>query len=103
MLDPVTGVSFSDFQKLAAAGERVALAVAIQRPGQAAGPGAFGRQPLMRVLAQESPRFQIENALMSRGTVGTDELVASRPAMGGRDAGQVTVAALDGCIKNERH
>ena len=63
--DPVLRVPLRHLQELRGVGQRIHLAVTVQRPCQAARPGTFRTQTLVRGLTQELARLGIEDAFMS--------------------------------------
>ncbi len=103
MIEPEFCVALRHFQKFGAAGQGGDFAVTIQRPAQAAGPGAFRADALMRTGAEKGSGLQIEQAFLGGGAVGADDLVAGGAAMGRGDAEELRIAGFLGCIKNDRH
>jgi hypothetical protein len=103
MIEPVFRVAFRHGQEFFAAGQAKHFAIAVQRPGQTAGPGAVVAQTLMRGLTQEFAGGQVERAFVGCGTMGPHNGIARGSAVGFGDAQQFFVTGFAGGIKNNRH
>ena len=86
------------------AGQRVDLAVAVQRPGQAAGPAAVGAQPWCVLCRRNLPVCEVEDALRGPSSRRAGRCVSRVVRQWATAiAPQFLVAGLVGRVEDDRH